>query len=167
MDGKPSRRWFRFSLRTLFVVFTVVAAWLGRNVWLVGERRAFLENLPERAVARVHRADDYQLIRSPPPLRTRELIEQSYVNQAIDAAFQWPSKDPLDPRSRRLPFTTYPPTEGSELPWLRRSLGDASIQLIACFPGPGAVRARELFPEAIVMVAEEPWPEWSGSWDRD
>lgn len=34
-------RWFRFSLRTLFVVVTVFACWLGWQIHLVQSRRAF------------------------------------------------------------------------------------------------------------------------------
>jgi hypothetical protein len=39
----PRRRWFRFSLRTLFVVVTVLACWLSWNRSLVQRRRPFLE----------------------------------------------------------------------------------------------------------------------------
>jgi hypothetical protein len=35
----PCRRWFRFSLRTLFVVVTVLACWLGWQVNVVAQRR--------------------------------------------------------------------------------------------------------------------------------
>jgi hypothetical protein len=44
MDApKPTkRRWFRFSLRTLFVLVTVLCVWLGWQVHLVKQRRAFL-----------------------------------------------------------------------------------------------------------------------------
>jgi hypothetical protein len=41
----PRRRWFRFSLRTLFVVVTLLACWLAWNRSLVERRRAFLEKL--------------------------------------------------------------------------------------------------------------------------
>lgn len=40
-------RWFRFSLRTLFVLVTVVACWLGWNLRIVRERKAVLAELVE------------------------------------------------------------------------------------------------------------------------
>jgi hypothetical protein len=42
----PRRRWFRFSLRTLFVVVTVLVAfgyWLGSNINVVYQRQAIRE----------------------------------------------------------------------------------------------------------------------------
>lgn len=38
MTAAPKRRWLSFSLRTLFVVVTVVACWLGWNLYTVRER---------------------------------------------------------------------------------------------------------------------------------
>ena len=38
--AKPRRRWFRFSLRTLFVVVTLLCLWLGSQVKAVRERQA-------------------------------------------------------------------------------------------------------------------------------
>jgi hypothetical protein len=46
-DTKPKRRWFRFSLRALFIIFTTLAllfGWLGRNLSLLNERDALLHN---------------------------------------------------------------------------------------------------------------------------
>jgi len=40
MTSTPKRRWFRFSLRTLFVVVTVLGIWLGWNAEIVRERTA-------------------------------------------------------------------------------------------------------------------------------
>ncbi len=39
MDEKHGRRWFRFSLRTLFLVITAVSLWLGWNYRIVHERK--------------------------------------------------------------------------------------------------------------------------------
>ena len=42
MTSPPNRRWFKFSLRTLFVVVTVVACWLGYAIPWINQRHAFL-----------------------------------------------------------------------------------------------------------------------------
>ena len=42
MTDKPTRRWFRFGLRTLFVVMTLVAVWLGWQASIVRERNALI-----------------------------------------------------------------------------------------------------------------------------
>ena len=38
----PNRRWFRFSLRTLFVVVTLLACWLGYEINWIRQRHALL-----------------------------------------------------------------------------------------------------------------------------
>lgn len=38
MTPAPKRRWFHFSLRTLFVVVTVLACWLGWNLNIMRQR---------------------------------------------------------------------------------------------------------------------------------
>ena len=43
----PKRRWFRFSLRTMFVAHTVVAVWLGWNGHVVQQRREMRKTLAE------------------------------------------------------------------------------------------------------------------------
>jgi hypothetical protein len=42
MSDAPKRRRFRYSLRTLFVVVTVLGCWLGYQLHRIGERRQFL-----------------------------------------------------------------------------------------------------------------------------
>ncbi len=42
MTPAPKRRWFRFSLRTLFVVVTVLGVWLGMRANSVHRRDEFL-----------------------------------------------------------------------------------------------------------------------------
>jgi hypothetical protein len=41
-DAKPKRRRFRFSLRTLFVLVTIVGVWLGFQLNWIRERHEFL-----------------------------------------------------------------------------------------------------------------------------
>jgi hypothetical protein len=38
-EAAPKRRWFQFSLRTLFAVVTVIAIWLGWELKTVRDRR--------------------------------------------------------------------------------------------------------------------------------
>ena len=39
MDERPKRRWFRFTLRTMFVVVTVLGVWLGWNLHELRQRK--------------------------------------------------------------------------------------------------------------------------------
>jgi hypothetical protein len=44
---KPTRRWFRFSLRTMLVLVTlvaIIAGWVGQQLNWIGQRREFLLN---------------------------------------------------------------------------------------------------------------------------
>jgi hypothetical protein len=44
MNPAPKRRWFRFGLRTLFVVMTLSGCWLGYHLNWIRERHAYLGN---------------------------------------------------------------------------------------------------------------------------
>ena len=44
-ETKPKRRWFTFSLRTLFVLVTVLCVWLGYQVNWIWQRREFVRKL--------------------------------------------------------------------------------------------------------------------------
>jgi len=41
MTSAPNRRWFQFSLGTLFLIVTVVCCWLGYQLNWIRQRRAF------------------------------------------------------------------------------------------------------------------------------
>ena len=41
MTAPPKRRWFRFGLRTLFVLMTAIACWLGYSLKWIRDRREF------------------------------------------------------------------------------------------------------------------------------
>src|SRR5438128_2274316 len=60
MSAFPTRRWFRFSLRTIFVVVTVLAIALGWNAHRLRERQkllALIQSLPELGWA--YKVDPY------------------------------------------------------------------------------------------------------------
>lgn len=57
MSEKLRRRWFRFSLRTMFVVVTVFCCWLGWESSAVRERRAVLKGLQTNAAFQITTAD--------------------------------------------------------------------------------------------------------------
>lgn len=57
MLGKPRRRWFRFSLRTMFVVATLVCLWLGWELSVVRQRRALRQELAGNAAFNFVTAD--------------------------------------------------------------------------------------------------------------
>jgi hypothetical protein len=63
----PKRRRFRFSLRTLFLVFTIACLWLGWNVHKVRQREALIEAIG-LGRGRVSTFDD---LRFPIPARLR------------------------------------------------------------------------------------------------
>ena len=45
----PNRRWFRFSLRTLFVLIAIFGCWLGWQAHIVRERRELLQLVESQA----------------------------------------------------------------------------------------------------------------------
>jgi hypothetical protein len=47
MTPAPKRRWFQWSLRTLFVVVTVFACWLGYELNSIRQRKQLLKSLQE------------------------------------------------------------------------------------------------------------------------
>jgi hypothetical protein len=51
IDPRRPRRWLRFSLRTLLVVMTVLAVWMGRQLSWVRERETLLSAVLERGDA--------------------------------------------------------------------------------------------------------------------
>ena len=45
MTAPPKRRWFKFDLRTMFVVVTIFGVWLGWQLRVVRERKAILAEI--------------------------------------------------------------------------------------------------------------------------
>ena len=125
------RRWLRFSLRTMFVAFTVVALWLGWNVYAVRERKAALESLG------LPYGLNYFDMDLEEPART--VLAIYWASEAGDAIYG-------------LRYKQIAPTSSSNLPALRQWLGDKPVAHILYTPGIDPERLSRLFPEAIIMV---------------
>jgi hypothetical protein len=57
-QAAPKRRWFQFSLRTLFVVVTVFAIWLGWQLKTVRDRKVLADWIAENG-GRVFYVEDH------------------------------------------------------------------------------------------------------------
>lgn len=71
MNTSPRRRWFRFSLRTMFVLVTLVAAtigWLGREWRIVQVRKAILREIERLEPAAIDPSVEQQESRNSDPL---------------------------------------------------------------------------------------------------
>jgi hypothetical protein len=158
MSDAPSpqrRRWFRFSLRTFLLVFTAVAVWLGWNVYVVRQRREFIATLPWPYVATAYPERNVK----PGPVLSAYQLQGKFEAVLIFIR-------QLDPPPSERTWAPTAPHEtrdatASDVSWIRRLLGDTPYCLIAYYPGPSIDRASALFPEATIMVADEPWP-WPG-----
>jgi hypothetical protein len=50
------RRWFRYSLRTMFVIVTLFAFWLGWELKFIRDRRAFVAAMDELRTAEIQKS---------------------------------------------------------------------------------------------------------------
>jgi hypothetical protein len=57
----PKHRWLRFRLRTMFVLVTAVALWLGWELRIVRQRRAAVAELRGDPSAQVFTVMDYEI----------------------------------------------------------------------------------------------------------
>jgi hypothetical protein len=69
MPEQPKSRWFRFSLRSLFIIVTVLGCWLGWESSVVRQRKALLKKLDASIAFELTTAEEWQrrYINGPPP----------------------------------------------------------------------------------------------------
>jgi hypothetical protein len=137
-----NRRWFRFSLRTLFVLVTLLAAigsWVGRNLSAVQARRslrasenvAFLtydENRYGRGCPGVLEVKSH---------RAGDLLNVGMAN---------------NPSGRK----RVSPTASPRLSAIRRWLGDKPMFAVIVFDESDFESARARFPESLIVLYETP-----------
>ena len=97
MTAPPKRRWFSFSLRTMFVVVTVFGVWLGWQLKIVRDRKALLAEISHEqhtleemeadpsgnGGSNAHWAADFPFARIP--LYRRLLGDKSYPHLVLEA----------------------------------------------------------------------------------
>jgi len=132
MTPTPKRRWFRFSLRTLFVVVTVFAVWLGWNVNIVQQRRAARTRSKPHSIG---------------------VVEWAHATTAQDREY-------IDPRIAAIAKSKgcrkrADPTAGPHIAAIRRWLGDEPIGLVAVWNESDFPSVSALFPEAMTLLFTE------------
>jgi len=124
----PQRRWFRFSLRTLFVVVTVVGlglGWLAWNVNIVRQRMAMRAEIVAEHIARTQ-------------------IMYSIEDRA--GAIAWHAEE-----------VQHAPSTPMQLSLVRRLLRDDLYPLIHRNKKEDALRSLRLFPEAQITYYAGPF----------
>lgn len=88
MTEKQRGRWYRFSLRTMFVVVTLFCCWLGWQTSVVRQRRAFIAELKTKPAFQVTPARDWKPM-YPPGVPSRPAAKVSLVRAMLgDEAIQ-------------------------------------------------------------------------------
>jgi hypothetical protein len=139
MTAKPRRRWFSFSLRTLFVLVTLLSVWLGYELKIVRERRALVTWIEQHGG---YISDDSSL---PPPLAFEK--------------FTWfPRKPNLQNNFDARPpivYTFKRPRVTSGLRWYRKWFGDREVEVIVVpivwEKQPEVLRLDAMFPESTLF----------------
>lgn len=65
MTDTERRRWFRFSLRTLFILITVLCCWLGWQASIVHQRKQTLHEMQQNGAFQFMLADAYAQVYPP------------------------------------------------------------------------------------------------------
>jgi hypothetical protein len=124
MTPAPKRRWFSYSLRTLFVVVTVFACWLGYQLNWIRERHALLSR--PHAVSYVSGVDGLSPDQVPAPLSLRAFGERGcwllYLTFVDDERGSNCDSNEPEERSRLLN-----PNELLEIERARRLFPEASV----------------------------------------
>jgi hypothetical protein len=143
VPSNPRRRWFQFSLATIFVVVTVPAVWLGWELHHVRERD--------------------RLLRSPVFLRLFEYRPKPAAAAAAATSVRSQLIIAKTIRNETRPKVAAGPPPSNTIPYLWRLAGDKPVENMDIFlpddqyTSRDARRIQSLFPEcAVTVVPAEP-----------
>ena len=134
MTSSPKRRWFRFSLRTLFIAMTVFCLWLGWNVQIVHERNAMRH--------KIRRDGGWVVIENPA--------------KGPDIA-----QGPVNDEGTEIPdhvFRVFDiETDGvNPIPLVRRMLGDEFVVMVRVKRESEVESVQRIFPGCLIDVERSP-----------
>ena len=133
MTLTPKRRWFSFSLRTLFVVVTVFCLWLGWNVQIVHERNAMRDKIRRNGGWVVIESSAKGFITSQGPVEYNG--GQITYPASLEIRETSPDFQPLNPISI-----------------VRRMLGDENVVMVQVKRESEVESVQRVFPGCIVVV---------------
>ena len=155
--AQPRRRWFRFSLRTLLVLITLIACWLGWESHVVRSRKQLRQDMELRPGVRFLTADLYRFYNGPgappqPAVRVSQL-RQWLGDQAIQEIEYQRGYHNLSPQEVATLSRTFPEAKVHE----------TDPPMIPCHPGcfprgtlvetPGGSRPIESIAQGEVVTA--------------
>jgi len=155
----PRRRWFQYSLRTLFVLMTVVALWLAWELSFIRERQAWLRENPalvdqDAALSPVPLA---QIVTPPVAADASSAPMLTDINVPAASSDLVPASAPNSVNATYVYIAQSPPRSPREatIPFWRRMLGDTAVaEINAPDEWTDAERAHvtKLFPEAELVA---------------
>ena len=159
---KPRRRWFSFSLRTLFLVLTTFSLWLGWHFQIarvVQQRNALRQQARLSNGRRTEpRFAFYNDFSTSPLLATKkdyEDVQSLKVGSAVTVTSR--SQDKKDHETfQLLKEASSPPSVPRDIPRLRKWLADRPVDLIVVQTQQDHDLARLRFPEAYVYLMPPP-----------
>jgi hypothetical protein len=117
MNGKPNRRWLRYSIRTLLIAITILCVWLGWNYRIVEERKAVMKLIESRG-GHIIAGDPFS---SPPEYPPDVSWIRTLLGDEGRYAFDLPESMPDEERARVI--QAFPEADVTVLP-------DADLQIV-------------------------------------
>ena len=140
-------RYFQFSLRTMFVVVTLLAIPCGYVAWqdqIVRERKAMLVKIGQLG-------GGWQIIYDPQFVRKHQLQRAQQLTRSPGYSFWFEYSDDGNAEDRRYSRAIVSSGERQVIPWLRKWMGDQPIEAISIpktIPPKFAAEVFDAFPES-------------------